>query len=286
MSIVEEDVDEHVFNDPMNTSELRSVKDLLFSDTVQYLAHRESRGVTGADWPDRLPPISEGCVVGLMTQEDPPIIPSAHESSAQPVNLCCKCEQRVSWESLSEGSSTEPVIPTSSLPPFVTHSAPRPKKKKRRKKESPASDSPQLHPAAASSAFDSPQPLPPLLEQPQPVQSHSQSESAQPQSDAASPIPGPVSSPLPDAAPPVMVPVSSPLPAAASPVVVSVLSPLPVKPVSPRPPIRPARTPRPKPSTSPSGLQSLFPPSSPFVNSLVPPPPFLVCCFYYFIPTL
>ncbi|XP_073668263.1 uncharacterized protein [Paramisgurnus dabryanus] len=178
-----------------------------------------------------LSPILGGRVVGMVVQENSAPSKSSPVSSAPQVSLRGKRERRVSWESASEGSSTEPIVPTTP-PPAIALTAPRPKKKKRKKGSS------ALQPAATPQSAEKQQPLPsPVQPQPgsiQPVLSPQPPAAlpvsdpvSSPQPSAALPVIDPVSSLQPPAAPPVIDPVSSLQPPAAPPVIVPALSPLP-----------------------------------------------------------
>ncbi|XP_073730978.1 uncharacterized protein [Misgurnus anguillicaudatus] len=284
-------------NEPLKISEQRMLRPLGFPDMINYLMNRpQPRVSVKAAAP--ISSIPEGRVMGVVTREDPALTTSAPESSSQPVSLRGKRERRVSWESVSEGSSTEPVTPamTESTSP-VTLSAPRPRRKKRKKgiacpphqplpgltpQLKPATDSaPQ--PAAAPPVSPAPQPAaaPPVSPAPQPaaeppVSPAPQPAAAPPVSPAPQPAAAPPVSPAPQpaAAPPVS---PAPQPAAAPPV-----SPAPppaaAPPVSPAPqpaaapPVSPAPQPAAAPPVSPAPQPAAAPPVSPAPQSVAAPP--------------
>nr|XP_055037835.1 uncharacterized protein LOC129425720 [Misgurnus anguillicaudatus] len=193
---------------------------LLFGPGVN--SRREPARTAG---PIPLSAIPEGLTVGVLALEDPAITTPVPASSVQPPDLRGKRERRVSWESPSEGSSSEPAAPTTVLTSPATSSAPRPRKKRRRR--------------AAPVTIPVSSPLPdaaPPVSSPLPAAAHTVLVPVMSPLPAAAPtVLVPVSSPLPDAAPPVTV--SSPLPDAAPPVSIPVSSPLPdaAPPVSPAP---------------------------------------------------
>nr|XP_055031626.1 uncharacterized protein LOC129420640 [Misgurnus anguillicaudatus] len=117
---------------------------LLFGPGVN--SRREPARTAG---PIPLSTIPEGLTVGVLALEDPAITTPVPASSVQPPDLRGKRERRVSWESPSEGSSSEPAAPTTVLTSPATASAPRPRKKKRRKGVSLSPRSPLSAPLSA-----------------------------------------------------------------------------------------------------------------------------------------
>ncbi|XP_073721187.1 uncharacterized protein [Misgurnus anguillicaudatus] len=254
-------------NDPPPLHERQSLLQLPYWDLVDHLAQQQQQQDHSGTPPPRslsspLPPIPEGLIIGMATQEGLALSAPILGSSAQPDGLRGKHERRISWESPSEGSSTEPVMPTTP-PPSITLSAPRPKKKKRKKGSS------ALQPAAASPASDSLQPQPSASAQPplQPL------PSAQP---PLQPLPSaqPPLQPLPSALPPLQPlpsaqPPLQPLPSAQPP-----LQPLP----SAQPPLQPLPSAQPPLQPLPSAQPPLQPPVMVLVSSPQPPaaPPVMV----------
>ncbi|XDV44742.1 hypothetical protein PO909_012982 [Leuciscus waleckii] len=105
--------------------------------------------------PVKLPVIPEGCVLGVVSLGDQAGPTSTPEMSSGPVDLRGKRGRRTSWDSPSESSSTESVLPETAFPTQVTDpamtSTPRPRrKKKRRKGASRPSSLPVPEPATAS----------------------------------------------------------------------------------------------------------------------------------------
>nr|XP_055048213.1 uncharacterized protein LOC129433343 [Misgurnus anguillicaudatus] len=173
--------------EPLKPSELRMLSPLGFPDMIIYLMNREPRGPTGTV---PLATIPEDCVVAVASLGDP----------APPVCLPRKRGRRASWESASEGSSTESVATTAVPTSPATASAPRPRRKKGRKG---ATHPPSQSPPGSSAA-------PPVSPAPQPAAAPPVSPAPQP---AAAPPVSPA--PQPAAAPPVS---PAPQPAAAPPV--------------------------------------------------------------------
>nr|XP_055037428.1 uncharacterized protein LOC129425488 [Misgurnus anguillicaudatus] len=194
---------------------------LLFGPGVN--SRREPARTAG---PIPLSAIPEGLTVGVLALEDPAITTPVPASSVQPPDLRGKRERRVSWESPSEGSSSEPAAPTTVLTSPATSSAPRPRKKRRRRALSSCSSA--WSPATVSmSSLDSlPYPVSP-----------------------GSPSSAPLSSPTTPWNP--TLPPFVPLTQSASP----------SKSVPSKSPTKSARTPRPKPSTTPEP-KTPCPPSS------------------------
>ncbi|XDV44754.1 hypothetical protein PO909_012994 [Leuciscus waleckii] len=156
-------------NDPPPLSEREALTLHPFREVVDRLSRRESQAPRSSS-SAKLPVIPEGCVLAVVTHGDQAHSAATPEASPAPTSLRGKRGRRLSWESASESSATESILPETDLSIPVTVpaelpqsvavpamvSAPRPRRKRRRKgvdspKSLPFPESVRIsHPSAAS----------------------------------------------------------------------------------------------------------------------------------------
>ncbi|XDV41525.1 hypothetical protein PO909_010386 [Leuciscus waleckii] len=157
-------------NDPPPLSEREALTLRPFREVVDRLSRRESQAPTSSS-SAKLPMIPEGRVLAVVMHGDQAHSAATHEASPAPTSLRGKWGRRLLWESASESSATESILPETDLSIPVTVpaelpqpvavpamvSAPRPRRKRRRRKgvDSPKSlpfpESVRIsHPSAAS----------------------------------------------------------------------------------------------------------------------------------------